>query len=88
MGPQREDLYQLTSYMTGYGTEKGALTGALIYPADPESKAIPLAERKGPWRLNADHLVHFLTLPHKLQEAANKLRLSVLPAGDVACGLR
>ncbi len=80
-GPQREDLYQLASYMARYGAEVDTLVGALIYPVEPESAGAPPAERKGPWSLDPKRHVSFLTLPHELPAAAAKIR-EVLLAGQ------
>jgi hypothetical protein len=40
-GPQREDLYQLASYLSRFNTAK---CGILAYPADPNRPGAPWAE--------------------------------------------
>lgn len=77
-GPQREDLYQLAAYLSRYGQSSKAVWGALIYPEDPDGSGIPPAERSSPWRLDGDRQVFFMTLPHDVGGAAQKLR-SILP---------
>ena len=73
-GPQRDDLYQLTSYVVRYGQVSATLQGALVYPQALEDDFLPRAERGNPWRLQQGSQVYFLTLPHELDEAVAKLR--------------
>ncbi|MFM0191370.1 hypothetical protein PQR25_36795 [Paraburkholderia nemoris] len=77
--PQREDLYQLVAYLGRYGHAENPIFGALAYPADPTATKVPLAEQQGPWFLEKHKAVRFLTLPHKLEEAAAKLRDNLGP---------
>jgi 5-methylcytosine-specific restriction enzyme subunit McrC len=74
-GPQREDLYQLTAYMSGFA---GEAWGVLAYPADPKWPGTPWAEKRNPWKLESGQRVWMLSLPHEIEEAAEKLRSSLL----------
>jgi 5-methylcytosine-specific restriction enzyme subunit McrC len=69
-GPQRDDLYQLASYLSRYTT---AGWGVLAYPADPDKAGTPPVELENPWRLESRQRVWFLTLPHEIAAAAAKL---------------
>jgi 5-methylcytosine-specific restriction enzyme subunit McrC len=73
-GVQREDLYQLAAYLARYGTN-GATWGALVYPQ--EGSTSPVAEAQSPWRIDEDHRVFLLTLPHELGDALRKLRAAL-----------
>jgi len=70
-GPQREDLYQLAAYLSRFGT---AGWGLLAYPADLNRPGLSPAEVRNPWRLESGQRVWFLTLPHDIEGAAEKLR--------------
>lgn len=83
-GPQREDLYQVTSYLGRYGRDVGEIVGALAYPQDPSSPAAPPAEERSPWRLDPQRRVYFVTLPHDLGSAAEKLARILRPVRDQA----
>jgi 5-methylcytosine-specific restriction enzyme subunit McrC len=72
--PQREDLYQLTSYLARYGQGGTPCWGALIYPQDQHQPGLPWAEGGNPWLLDPTRRVFFLTLPHQIEEATIKLR--------------
>lgn len=80
-GPQREDLYQLTAYLSRFTT---ADCGILAYPADPERPAAPPVEVRNPWRLESGQRVWFLSLPHEIEGATSRLQ-EVL--GDRVIGL-
>ena len=68
-GPKREDLYQLTSYLSRYGNQNKTW-GILAYPKgfDPESES--LVDSANPWRLTNDQNLLFLRVPHHPKEAA------------------
>jgi 5-methylcytosine-specific restriction enzyme subunit McrC len=74
-GPQREDLYQLASYLSRFAT---AGWGVLAYPADPERLGTPPIEMRNPWRLESGQKVWMMTLPHDIERAAATLRCSLL----------
>ncbi|MGB8417683.1 5-methylcytosine restriction system specificity protein McrC [Paraburkholderia sp.] len=76
--PQREDMYQMAAYLGRYGDAASPVQGALVYPVDPSGLPEPLVEITNPWRLDDRKEIHFLTLPHQVDEAARKLRQSVL----------
>lgn len=73
-GPERSDLYQLSSYLVRYGRDVSTIQGALIYPRDPEGPSTAPVEAGNPWRLERASQVRFLTLPHDLVEASAMLR--------------
>lgn len=73
-GPQREDLYQVTAYLSRFPSRAGASWGALIYPKDPEQTTTPPAEQNGPWRLSEGTRVAFTTLPHDAMDAVTTMR--------------
>jgi 5-methylcytosine-specific restriction enzyme subunit McrC len=60
----REDLYQLTSYLTAYANNTQPPRGMLAYPLLPDS-APSTAESNGPWSLQAKNVaqVDFMRLP-------------------------
>jgi 5-methylcytosine-specific restriction enzyme subunit McrC len=66
-GPQREDLYQLASYLTAEGLDDQAW-GVLAYPIEADRPGVPWAEERNPWQLDT-HSVWFLTLPHNAEDA-------------------
>jgi 5-methylcytosine-specific restriction enzyme subunit McrC len=70
-GPQREDLYQLTAYLSRY-PESG--WGVLVYPSDPDRPGAPPAEQRNPWRLRSGQRVCFTALPHDIEGATRRLR--------------
>jgi len=72
-GPRREDLYQVTAYLTRYGRQNARPWGALIYPEDSTEFGVSPAEVGNPWRLENAADVFFLTLSHNVTEATNKL---------------
>jgi 5-methylcytosine-specific restriction enzyme subunit McrC len=72
--PQREDMYQLTSYLGRFGGTGPEIIGALIYPSDPARPEVPIVEAGNPWRLADGKSILFLTLPHQVEYAAEKLR--------------
>lgn len=76
--PQREDIYQMAAYLGRYGDTLNSSRGALVYPLDPTNPSPPPSEAGNPWRLDARKEVWFLTLPHDIDEAARKVRESIL----------
>jgi 5-methylcytosine-specific restriction enzyme subunit McrC len=62
-GVDREDLYQLTGYLTAHGHGRTLAAGALAYPLFNEQAAHSYAERRGPWRTPQGHPVNFKRLP-------------------------
>lgn len=79
--PQREDIYQMAAYVSRFGA--GGAPGALIYPEDPESPGTSPAEAGGPWMMADGSAISFITLPHRVDAAADKL-IRVL--GDLNAG--
>lgn len=82
-GPQREDLYQVTAYLSRFTQVASPSWGALIYPLDPEKPTTPAAEQSGPWSLSDGRRVAFITLPHDAGEAVSKMRelIALMAAG-------
>ncbi|HTB21715.1 MAG TPA: hypothetical protein VK914_03305 [bacterium] len=77
LGPQREDLYQLAAYMARFGRQAPRPWGMLVYPVDPVEGTTPPAESLNPWRLDQESKVLFVTLPHKADQAKQKLRTAI-----------
>jgi len=76
-GPQRNDLYQLVAYLSGFNSRSpNKIWGILAYPRDPnpERPEIPEAEKNSPWIFDEGKLVLFTTLPHNSDEAILKLK--------------
>lgn len=74
-GPQREDLYQMTTYLARYASNSDAVSwGLLAYPEDPERPNPPIAEQGNPWHLEAAKKMVFTTLPHTPDDAVKKIR--------------
>lgn len=61
-GVDREDLYQLTTYLMATTAQQPA-AGMLAYPRFAESAPPAHAEACGPWRSPQDHHVRFERLP-------------------------
>lgn len=76
-GPQREDIYQLAAYLARFGSEAGGSWGILAYPFDPARPDPPSAESRSPWALDARTRVTFVTLPHDIEAAVEKLRVKI-----------
>ncbi len=88
-GPQREDLYQLAAYLARFGSSPRDACGVLVYPFDPARPAVPLAEIRSPWLLDATKSVVFVTLPHEMGPAAAKLSAAVFePLGRSATSIQ
>ena len=52
-GILRDDLYQLTAYLSGFGDPDARLDGFLIYPADDEGQVTGRLAPKSPWRVSS-----------------------------------
>lgn len=71
-GVEREDLYQLSSYLSAH-TRAPLPIGMLAYPRfDEEARA--RAEIQGPWRSHLGHTVRFERLPVEVDECVQALR--------------
>jgi 5-methylcytosine-specific restriction enzyme subunit McrC len=75
--PQREDMYQLAAYLGRFGLPGEDILGLLAYPSDPATTSTPPAEAGNPWRLDSAKMVHFITIPHDLESAAEMVRSKV-----------
>ena len=75
--PQREDMYQLAAYLGRFGLPGDEVLGMLAYPFDPATPSTPPAEAGNPWRLDSAKVVRFITIPHDLDSAADKVRSEV-----------
>jgi hypothetical protein len=64
----------LVAYLSSRAVAKTQLAGALIYPIDPSVTGLPPAEIDGPWQLDHEKKLWFLTIPHEAEEAATKIR--------------
>lgn len=74
-GPQREDLYQIASYLGRYAPNTSASAlGVLAYPHDPETPTVSFAESYSPWSLQDGKKVTFVALSHEPTEAIERLR--------------
>jgi 5-methylcytosine-specific restriction enzyme subunit McrC len=68
-GVEREDLYQMSAYLSRWGQEGG--TGLLLYPR--EEPEFPSLARQGPWNFHNGQQLHFLTVPREADEAVDFL---------------
>lgn len=74
-GPQREDLYQMTAYLSRFTPTVGsAAWGLLAYPVDPSQPEVAPAELFSPWSLDQGKKIVFTSLPHDAEVATQKLR--------------
>lgn len=65
-GPQRDDLYQMATYLGHFQAPSGIETwGLLAYPFDPSKPDTPNAEQNSPWSFDDRKKIGFATLPHK-----------------------
>jgi 5-methylcytosine-specific restriction enzyme subunit McrC len=79
-GPQREDLYQMASYLGRFIPAVGRMSwGVLAYPLDPARPSIPQAEQFSPWSLDGGRKILFTSLPHVASDAVTKLRALLAP---------
>ena len=62
-GVDREDLYQLASYLTAHADTNASALGMLAYPLFNEQAVPSRAEQRGPWRTPQSHPVRFIRLP-------------------------
>lgn len=53
-GIVREDLYQLTAYLSGFGDPGSRLDGFLIYPDDEDGQVVKLLSPNNPWRISSE----------------------------------
>lgn len=73
-GPQRDDLYQMAAYLGRFQAPAGTMTwGLLAYPFDPAKPDTPLAEQNSPWNLENGKWMSFAAIPHKQDDAVQKL---------------
>jgi 5-methylcytosine-specific restriction enzyme subunit McrC len=70
-GHEREDLYQMTSYMARYSPHGEAL-GLLVYP-NAGDDAYSTADAKGPWTFESGGELRFLRLSVEIEEARREL---------------
>ena len=52
-GVLREDLYQLSAYLSGFGSPECRLEGMLIYPEDVDGQVTSVLSSDNPWRLTS-----------------------------------
>jgi 5-methylcytosine-specific restriction enzyme subunit McrC len=52
-GVVRDDLYQLSAYLSGFGDPDSRLDGFLIYPADDEGQVVSRLSPKNPWKVSS-----------------------------------
>lgn len=57
----REDLYQLTTYLSGFGDGTDRSVGMLLYPQLATAQST--AETLGPWQIAGGGRIHFARLP-------------------------
>lgn len=55
MGVSREDLYQLSAYLSGFGNATQRVDGFLIYPEDAAGQVTSNLSLGNPWRLSSGH---------------------------------
>jgi 5-methylcytosine-specific restriction enzyme subunit McrC len=79
-GVDREDLYQLTSYLTAHPTSPQPL-GMLAFTAFPGQAQFSAAEEHGPWHLPTGNHVRFERLPVTESACVRALKSFVLVAG-------
>ncbi|WP_244474978.1 McrC family protein [Methylobacterium sp. Leaf99] len=54
-GVLREDLYQLSAYLSGFGNPGHRLEGILIYPEDDDGQVKSVLSSNNPWWLTSNH---------------------------------
>jgi len=66
--PQREDLYQVTSYLAALGKPEGRSTAVLAYPTANDEQLIDSWQTGNPWIFPSPHMggVRFLGIPVEL----------------------
>lgn len=69
-GVDREDLYQLTTYLTSYDTTP---LGMLAYPELPHEATVAWEQHHGPWRSRHGHAVRFERLPIDQHNCVHRL---------------
>lgn len=71
-GILREDLYQLTAYVSAYGSPTELLGGGLVYPAMQDSSNIIALQLKSPWHLSAlERQIWFFGLSCQVDSVSN-----------------
>lgn len=73
MSPKRDDLYQMTAYLSRYSKCK---TGSFYYP-DWGSDVCEIA-KKNPWLLKSGQHVNFITVPIEKNAAVNMLKKTLI----------
>ena len=74
MGPQREDLYQMSAYLWRFAAAGRARWAGVLYPL--ESVDVHQAESASPWVLDGRTRLFFCTLPPEPDIAAEELRMA------------
>lgn len=69
-GVDREDLYQLTTYLLAH---EGSPSGLLAYPDLPDASEPPWQEQGGPWSTSDGHKLQFVRLPLAEDECVGRL---------------
>ena len=57
-GVSREDLYQLSAYLSGFGNSERRMDGFLIYPEDAAGQVSSSLSLGNPWRVTSGHDRH------------------------------
>lgn len=65
-GYDREDLYQLVTYLTEVVATKGKPDGWLVYPREQDAASVA---ENGPWELRTGQRVRFVQLPRNREAA-------------------
>lgn len=74
-GVQREDLYQLTAYMSHFaGQATSPPSGALVYPLWADQHTYAQASSEGPWRAPEGGRASFVSCPTDLPTAVSFVR--------------
>ena len=71
MSPKREDLYQMTAYLSKFSS---VLNGSLLYPNWGEDKGLSDIEKNNPWALDLGQKINFISLPLVKSEAVVKVK--------------
>jgi 5-methylcytosine-specific restriction enzyme subunit McrC len=72
MGPQREDLYQMSAYLWRFAAPERPRWAGVLYPL--EEADVHQSESASPWMLDPRTRMFFCTLPPDSELAAIKLR--------------
>ena len=68
MSPKRDDLYQMTAYLSHYSK----CSGYLFYP-DWKDKPCFMSENN-PWKLQSNQEINFVHIPLKKEDAITKMK--------------